>query len=149
VDRDGRPAVAFDLAPGDHYVAVRHRNHLGCMTATPLAFSNTTVEVDLSDPATATHGIEARRIRAGRALLWAGNVVPDDAVRYSGAANDRDQVLQAIGGVVPTNTVGGYLNEDVNLDGQVRYAGNDNDRDIILQTIGGVVPTSIRQEQLP
>ena len=29
VDVDGSSAVAFAVPPGDHYIAVRHRNHLG------------------------------------------------------------------------------------------------------------------------
>ena len=71
-------------------------------------------------------------------------------VRYTGGINDRDPVLVAIGGVVPTAVVNGvYSPLDVNLDGRIKYVGSDNDRDIILQTIGGVVPTAVRVGQLP
>jgi len=54
-----------------------------------------------------------------------------------------------IGGTVPTNTVNGYFNEDVNMDGVVRYTGDPNDRDPILVNIGGSVPTNTRVQQLP
>jgi hypothetical protein len=54
-----------------------------------------------------------------------------------------------VGGLVPTNTVTGYLVADTNLDGLVRYTGSANDRDIILFNIGGAVPTQVRDEQLP
>ena len=57
--------------------------------------------------------------------------------------------VQAIGGVLPTNVISGYLPGDVNLDGQVKYTGGSNDRDPILQNIGGTVPTNSRTEQLP
>jgi hypothetical protein len=70
-------------------------------------------------------------------------------VLYTGDASDRDVVLFLIGGVIPTNTVTGYLTEDCNLDGTVRYTGTDNDRDIILNTIGGVIPTNAVIEQMP
>jgi hypothetical protein len=71
-------------------------------------------------------------------------------VKYSGVNNDRDPVLVAIGGSVPTNVVSGvYSPLDINLDGQLRYAGANNDRDIILQTIGGTVPTAVKVQQLP
>ncbi|MDQ3101359.1 MAG: agmatine deiminase family protein, partial [Bacteroidota bacterium] len=32
--------IVFDVAAGNYYVSVRHRNHLGCMTATPVALYN-------------------------------------------------------------------------------------------------------------
>jgi hypothetical protein len=70
-------------------------------------------------------------------------------LRYTGANNDRDPILQRVGGTVPTGTVNGYHPEDVNLDGQVRYTGVANDRDIILQNIGGSVPTAVRPDGLP
>jgi hypothetical protein len=73
----------------------------------------------------------------------------DGVIRYSGATNDRDAVLSAVGGTIPTNTVGGYRAEDVNLDGVVRYVGAGNDRDPILFTIGGSVPTAVRLVQVP
>jgi hypothetical protein len=68
---------------------------------------------------------------------------------YTGAGNDRDPVLQAIGGAVATNTQSGYLATDINLDGVVKYTGVRNDRDPILVSIGGVVPTNVRTQQLP
>jgi hypothetical protein len=58
-------------------------------------------------------------------------------------------LLFAIGGSVPTNTVGGYRKEDLNLDAVTKYTGTDNDRDLILFNIGGSVPTAVRQQQLP
>ena len=86
----------------------------------------------------------------GRLCLWPGDVNHDGQVKYAGAGNDRDLVLQAIGGLVPTNTlINVYEVRDVNLDGTVKYAGENNDRDLILQTIGGTVPTAVRHEQLP
>ena len=71
-------------------------------------------------------------------------------MKYAGGGNDRDPILTAIGGAVPTATITGQNRaEDVNLDGQVKYAGSANDRDIILQNIGGSVPTATRTQQLP
>ena len=63
--------------------------------------------------------------------------------------DDRDPILQRIGGTIPTVVVTGYFIEDINLDGRVRYTGNSNDRDIILQNIGGSAPTNVRLEGLP
>jgi len=82
-------------------------------------------------------------------VLWAGNTFGDGFVKYAGTNNDRDPILQAIGGTTPTSVALGYFREDVNLSGVVKYAGALNDRDPILVNIGGTVPTATRVEQLP
>lgn len=147
VDVNGTSAVSFPVAAGNYYVALRHRNHLGCMAATLLALSSTATTMDFRT--VSTFGAEAQLDIAGTKIMWTGNVMLDDAVRYTGTNNDRDPILTVIGGVVPTNTITGYLLEDVNMDGNARYTGTNNDRDLILENIGGTVPTNIRTEQLP
>ncbi|MBX2979504.1 MAG: hypothetical protein KF905_09430 [Flavobacteriales bacterium] len=149
VDVDGLSPVPFCLSAKSAHIAVRHRNHLGVMTALPQSLSGTPVAVDLTDPATSTFGIDARIQVGPRMALWSGNVMPDGALKYVGSDNDRDPILQAIGGVVPTATITGYHTADVNLDGVVKYVGAGNDRDLLLLNIGGVVPTNTRTEQLP
>jgi hypothetical protein len=81
--------------------------------------------------------------------MWAGNVVADDRLKYTGASNDRDPILTLIGGSIPTAIVSGYLRQDVTMDGRAQYTGSGNDRDPILINIGGSVPTGIRLQQLP
>ncbi len=149
VDVDGVSPVLFAVAEGEYFVAVRHRNHLGCMTLTTVELGTLAVTVDLRDPATPTFGTEARRTSNGVARLWAGDVWLDGRIAYTGQENDRDPILTLVGGVVPTNTVNGYRSEDVNLDGVVKYTGAQNDRDPVLLSIGGVVPTNVRFEQMP
>ena len=147
---DGNAPVLFDLAPGNYYVATRHRNHLGVMTAGTIPLGTVPTVVDLTLPATGTYGTNAQETVGAVRALWAGNVLRDAVLKYAGTGNDRDPVLTAIGGAVPTATLSGqYRAEDVNLDGQVKYAGSANDRDIILQNIGGSVPTATRTQQLP
>lgn len=146
---NGTDPVAFNVPAGNYRVAVRHRNHLGCMTNTDLALGPLTTLVDFSVPSTETYGIDTRRPVGARMVLWSGDANFDGQVKYTGPVNDRDPVLIAVGGVTPTNVASGYFGEDVNLDGEVKYTGTDNDRDIILQTIGGVVPTAVRAAQLP
>jgi hypothetical protein len=107
------------------------------------------VAIDLADGSTPTYGTDAQKIVGAVRMLWAGDVTTNGVIKYTGTANDRDPILSAIGGVVPTNTVSGYRREDVNLDGTTKYTGGSNDRDIILQNIGGVVPTNVRPAQLP
>ena len=105
--------------------------------------------IDLTLNATSTFGTEARKVIGGNSVLWSGNVLVDELLKYSGADNDRDPILQAKGGTVPTATSSGYLSADVNMDGLVKYSGVGNDRDPILSDIGGTVPTNTRLEQLP
>ncbi len=149
VDVDGTSPLSFTAAPGNYHVAVKHRNHLGCMTASPIAISGTAATIDLRTSATATYGTDARYSNGTLRALWAGNTVPDQQLKYTGQNNDRDKILQQIGGLVPTNSVSGYHPADVNLDGSVRYTGASNDRDIILQNIGGTIPTNVRTQQVP
>lgn len=149
VGTDGTSPVQFSVAVKDYHIAVRHRNHLGVMTAAPHRVSVATKSYDLTDGSVAMFGTEATVDMGGVHLLWTGNVQPDDLIKYTGSANDRDPILARIGGTVATNVVTGYFPEDVNLDGRVSYAGSQNDRDRILTNIGGVVPTNTRVEQLP
>ncbi len=150
VGTDGQPRLLFNVASDNYFIAVRHRNHLGVMTATSTLLNKNMKLVDLTLGSTATYGTDARAVLAnGKRALWSGNVVRDAVLKYAGGANDRDPVLVRIGGNVPTATVGGYWSEDVNLDGVVKYAGGANDRDPILLNIGGSLPTAVRQQQLP
>lgn len=149
VEVDGVSPVSFSVNEGNYYVAVRHRNHLGVMGASTVLLSSSTNSLDLSTGPVATYGTEALNSDQARWLMWSGNSFNDGQIKYTGSNNDRDPVLIAIGGAVPTATASGYLVEDNNLDGTVKYTGVANDRDPILINIGGNVPTNIRVEQLP
>ncbi|MCB9167157.1 MAG: BspA family leucine-rich repeat surface protein [Flavobacteriales bacterium] len=149
VDVDGTSPVSFDAPADDYYIAVHHRNHLGVMTLNTVALTASPTTVDLTDGSTATYGTNAQNTVSGTLVLWSGNVVDDAFIKYAGANNDRDPILVAIGGTIPTATTTGYLPTDVNMDGTVKYAGANNDRDPILVNIGGTVPTAVRTEQLP
>ena len=149
VDVDGTSPVTFGIAAGSYHVAVRHRNHLGVMSNGTVTIGSAAGSIDFTNSATATYGTDARRTVGSVRTLWTGDCSSDGEILYSGGGNDRDLILVRIGGSIPTNSVTGYLREDVNLDGSVLYTGGGNDRDLILQAIGGVVPTNNRAEQLP
>ncbi|MBL7982015.1 MAG: DUF11 domain-containing protein [Flavobacteriales bacterium] len=149
-DKDGTSPVAFNAPVGSYHLALRHRNHLGVMSAAPMALGSIATAWDVRTTTTPLHGINPSQIQDARRELWPGDADRNGIVRYTGGTNDRDPVLVAIGGVVPTAVVNGvYSPLDVNLDGRIKYVGSENDRDIILQTIGGVVPTAERVQQLP
>lgn len=153
VDLDGTSALSFNAPSASYYIAVRHRNHLGGMTANAIALGAAPVTVDLADGSTATFGTDAQKVVGAVRLLWAGNVIVDSPgpiqLKYTGTNNDRDPILVAVGGTIPTNTVTGYRSQDVTMDGVTKYTGTSNDRDPILVNVGGTVPTNTRTEQLP
>ena len=153
MDLDGTSPVSFAVAVGNYHVAVRHRNHLGCMTAGALALSSTPMAVDFTLSATSTYGTDARKTSGGAVpveTLWAGDVTFNHAIKYTGSGNDRDPILVTVGSTTPNNVVTGtYSTRDVNLNGDVKYTGSGNDRDPILVNVGSTIPNSIRVEQLP
>ena len=149
VDADG-DALWLDAAPGNYRLALRHRNHLGVMTNSTIALSATPVTVDFTLTGTATFGVQARKSVGGKELLWAGDGTGNGALKYTGAANDRDPILIAVGSTTPNNTVPNvYDRRDTNLDGVIKYTGTANDRDIILTNVGSTTPNNTRMQQLP
>jgi len=153
VDVDGTSPVTFNVAAGNYYVAVRHRNHFGAMAANTVALSLAPASVDLSSVATSTFGSGARKSVTGivpTQALWAGNVNFDGQLQYVGAGNDRDPILLTVGSTTPNNTVNNtYSTRDVNMDGSVKYVGLGNDRDPILLNVGNTTPNNVRMQQLP
>ena len=150
VDLDGSSPVSMVADPAAYHVVLRHRNHLGAMTANTFALGTTPISVDLTLTTTSMYGSLACNVIGTAQVLWAGNANSDATLSYTGQDNDRDPILQLIGGGVPTNVLTSiYTEEDVNLDGQVKYIGQGNDRDPILVNIGGSIPTNVRIEQLP
>ncbi|MBK7944810.1 MAG: fibronectin type III domain-containing protein [Flavobacteriales bacterium] len=149
VATDGVSPLGFCANAGTYRVAVRHRNHLGVMTGNGIALSGTSTALNLTLAATPTYGTAARKTIGAAEALWAGNVDGNGELKYTGQGNDRDPILAAVGGSVPTSTVMLYHVADVNLDGTVKYTGEGNDRDFILTNVGGSVPTNTRLQQLP
>ncbi len=152
VDVDGTSPVSIAVASGNYHVAMRHRNHLGCMSAGPVVLSPTVASVDFTLTATATYGANSRKAITGTfpaQALWAGDVTFNGQVKYTGSGNDRDPVLTTVGSTTPNNTVSIYSTRDVNMNGQVKYTGSANDRDPILVNVGSTTPNNVRVQQLP
>ena len=149
VDLDGVSPLRMTVPIGSYNVAVRHRNHLGVMTNSPVPLDRAAHPIDLRDPLIATWGSGARTQSGNTMLLWSGNTVLDNSLKYTGPQNDRDPILVDVGSTTPNNSVPGYHREDVNMDGIVRYTGSGNDRDPILVNVGSTTPNNSRVEQLP
>ena len=157
VQRDGdvvtaSGASAFNLtgvAPGSYFVAVRHRNHLGAMTAAPVVLSGTLVTVDFTNTATdfwnstpAYNGAEQFRT-GSRYALWTGDANDNGRVVFTGAGNDVDVIFNTIF-QSPANVfklssflLDGYRATDIDLSGTTIFTGQGNDTDLILNVVRG------------
>ncbi len=149
----GETTLSFQgLTKGNYYVTARHRNHLGVMTAAPIALANSPIAaVDFGKPSTATWGTHARLLvdmnRDGTndvALLWGGNADMNTRVVASGPINDTSVVLFNVwntqiekGSAEPTINyiLSGYLSTDFNLDGDTIYSGRRNDINVLLANV--------------
>jgi PKD repeat protein len=150
VGTNGYSRLLFNVPTDNYFIALRHRNHMGAMTASSIGLGSQVAEVDLTRPTTATYGTNARvEVNPGRMALWSGNALRDGQIKYTGTNNDRDPILVLIGSTTPNNEMNGYSVNDLNLDGNVKYTGSGNDRDLILQNVGGTTPNNSRVEQLP
>ena len=166
---DGISPVLMDsIASGNYYISIRHRNHLGTMTATTRSLSATSTVVDFTTLTAAqlwnkANGDGYEQTKSGiRNLLWAGDTDGNRQTVFSGPTNDVDpvffDVMTNVGNVnfVPNYIVNSqYLASDVNLDGKVIYQSADNEVDIILFMVlshtlnTGFIPSYIIVEQLP
>lgn len=134
--------------PGNYRVAIRHRNHLGVMTAAPVALSLNITTWDFTTGALDTYGSDALKTVGSYRVLRTGDAHRDGQIKYSGSNNDRDPILIRLGGI-PNNVVSGYHPEDVTLDAQVKYTGSGNDRDAIMVAVGSNTPNNVVAQQIP
>ncbi|MEO8068711.1 MAG: hypothetical protein ABI599_13535 [Flavobacteriales bacterium] len=150
VGLDGSSPLELDMRYGSYRTAVRHRNHLGAIVKFGAYFGAATPTVDLTSYSATACFFEAMHgdsTLLDNRQLWSGDVTFNHQIKYVGAGNDRDPILQTIGGLNPLNVVSGvYSSSDVNMDGKVKYTGVDNDRDPILVNIGGINPTLVRNQ---
>ncbi len=154
---DGVSAIQFDRVPaGNYYVSIKHRNHLGVMTAAPVFLSNqnsTLLDFTTMQTVYTTASVvnTPRKIEGGKYTLWSGDVNSNKNIKYNGISNDKDIILTGLGGPSFVNTIinGVYRAEDLNLDGKIRYNNTDNDRSIILSNIGLLSPNTLLSQHTP
>ena len=149
LDVDGSGNVTIPIGSGSYHVAIRHRNHLGVMTASPQPLNGLAELIDLTSNSTATFGTNARRVQGAIMTMWAGNANVNLLVNYSGSANDRTTVLNVLGASTFLTPFAGYHAADLNMNGLVNYSGSNNDRTLILNTLGAGTFLSPISQQLP
>ena len=138
----GSTTLHFASIPaGNYYVSLRHRNHLGVLTASPLALSNTETLVDFSLAATAVKGEQARYLANNLAMLWAGDINGNHTLTANGPSNDVTALLSTVisgSGNNAANTnyiLHGYAATDLNMDGKTLFTGPANDASVLMGNI--------------
>jgi FG-GAP-like repeat len=170
VDVDGISPVSFTAAAGDYYIVVKHRNHLGVMTAAKVTLGTLlAVPVDFTTSAQPTFqrggafgNPHAQRTFGSVRALWGGNASGNGNIISSGSGSDGSATLNKVllaGAntlITPSFILNNiYTREDVNLDGKVIYQGTGNELTPILINIlnhpsnTNFLTTFIIYEQVP
>jgi len=176
VDVDGTSPVVFQMKDGSYFLAVRHRNHLGAMTATPLDFSdNQITSFDFTDVEQPIYKLKESNLASdfpmkkmnGVNCLWGGNSNADRKIIFQGPDLDQDKLfydiftnntnISANNGLPNLNyIINDYCLGDNNMDGFLKYQGQNNDIDnlqffnVILHSENErFIPNKIIYEQIP
>ncbi len=126
VDVNGSSSIRFKANFDQYYLVVRHRNHLGVMTAAPINYDGSIpASIDFTITSTAvftnpdlalspiSNYAPLGELYPGKRALWAGNANISafglDNLSYNGQANDQSSILNKVGSETPLNEVAGYL----------------------------------------
>lgn len=138
----GSTTLAFlNLSAGAYYVSLRHRNHLGVVSASALSLSFTSSLIDFSDPLFTVAGQHSRYLYKTKALLWAGDLSQDKKIIAHGSGSDNTLLISTVlsaSANTAFNTsyrLNGYAATDLNLDGETLAVGPDNDSRLIYSNI--------------
>lgn len=164
--------IEVDEVYESYYLAIKHRNHLGCMSENPLTMTwwpggsvGTIQSTDFRSASEPTFGTHARKISdTGGATLWLGDANDDGQVVMQGPGNDPGAILFAVlshplNGPPPlANYIvqDVYDNADVEMDRDIIYQGPGNEVSYIMfETIlvhpgnPGNLANYIVSEQIP
>ena len=143
VDLDGISPI-YSFMTSDYYLVVSHRNHSAVMSNQPVILDcEGPVAIDFTSSGFSTFGSHAQyEISPGITVLWAGKS-EGNTIRFSGPDNDvnviKDYILadpaNAFNSVTFTST--GYLDADINMDGNIRFSGSNNDSNVIKDNVLG------------
>lgn len=140
---DGAVGGKLQAIPRDqYYVAVKHRNHLGVMSANTVDLAAASPAFDFTDPMASVFGTNPMNTDGTVMMLWAGDADGDQQVIYLNAPSDVDPITTEVF-YDPTNvdflefwTVGPYYNRaDTDLNGYVIYLNAPSDMDPITTTV--------------
>ena len=148
VDVDGVSPLTISVANDNYYVAIKHRNHLGVMTANAKALTSTSTAIDFTSTTLGNYKLTtalasdfAQKLSTdNKRMLWAGNVQKESnnsRVIYQGPNNEVSpvyiDVLTSLAntGLNANFILNGYFRSDVTMDGRSIYQGPGNEVDTI------------------
>ncbi|WP_422104224.1 BspA family leucine-rich repeat surface protein [Winogradskyella sp.] len=111
VDINGTSSLVFYQSSGNYYVAIKHRNHVGIMTAATQTLGTTTAAVDLSSNLTAVEGGSNALVLLANGSYGMYSGDHDGNAQVQNA--DANAVIQLIGG-------SGYDAADMDANTQVQ-----------------------------
>ena len=129
------------VVPGNYFVSIRHRNHLGIMTAAAVSIQPTPILVDFTLATTMVYGQYAQISAKGVSLLWAGDANMDNRLIANGAGQDTGIVYADVLGAAANTSfssnfvVPGYNLTDFSMDGQTIFSGPNNDANLLLANV--------------
>ena len=159
VDLDGVSPLVFEgVAPGNYYVVLRHRNHLGVMTMDRQAISSISTTIDFTDPGFALwdYGTKMEnRDYTGLAtnllstsagdyrILWCGDFNADGKIKFSEPNSDLNMLfLDVVGFEGNTEydpnygSAHGYFQSDNDMNGMIKYDSPNDDRMSLMNALG-------------
>jgi hypothetical protein len=155
VGTDGLPNLSFTgVVAGNYHLVVRHRNHLAIRTSVPVSVSTSPTLYDFTsgqaqafqNGAISTN-VAMAALGGGAFGLWAGDANGNSTTMFTGAGNDSDALLTALGNNQAAILRDVYNKADLNLDGMVRYTGLNNDAGVVVKALGGNQASVIAQHQ--
>ncbi|GGG03858.1 hypothetical protein GCM10011344_00240 [Dokdonia pacifica] len=103
--------VSFNIPQGDYFVAIKHRNHLGIISANTVALSSSTTSLDFSADSTLANGDSLALVDIGNGVfaMYAGDASGDGNILNT-------DIINAISNLGGTNV---YNSADSNMDGNI------------------------------
>ncbi|MCW3105537.1 MAG: hypothetical protein JWQ09_43 [Segetibacter sp.] len=138
------------VASGKYHVAIRHRNHLGIRTLTPVDFGCGTNCYDFTTAGYKSFQNQIYTSPVQIGVVWVmrgGDANANTEAKYQGPDNDRAAILTDLGSNA-LNILKGYYRSDITMDGFVKYQGPDNDRGFILSPVLLSDQLAVRKQQL-
>lgn len=140
IDTEGDSIIIFsNITPGDYYVSVKHRNHLGMMTLFSHTLNpNSAPLIDFTYEFTPIIGRKSTIEVDGKRSHWSGDLNGDSKIVYQGPNNDLFYMfLHIILDDKNTNYLTNYITRgytinDFNMDGIVIFQGPNNDKASLL-----------------
>lgn len=140
------------VAPARYHVAIRHRNHLGIRTSTPVDFTCSNPCYDFTTSGFRSFKSQSYTSPAQMGSVWVmrgGNANANLNTRFAGPANDANQILNGkLDGFLSRVINNVYAPEDVNMDGTIRWTGPGNDQNFLLNMVLSGFLSTVWNEQL-